>query len=197
MCRVLVIARADVKRSHLCAVLSHAGYEAVAVEDTAAFRASSDWSLYDVVVREPQPAHPDGDRTLEAYLRRFRPALVTLDARWSPEAVRMAVERRRRERASERGTRRKPAEYYAPPGEIAALELILLEAATSPVPRAALAEVARASGYPQWSGRMVKYVLRRLEHKGELCANESTGCYQATRAGEARLARITSATRSA
>jgi hypothetical protein len=197
MSRVLVIARADVKRSHLCAALAHSGYEAVAVESTAAFRASGDWSLYDCIVLEPQPRHPDGDRTLLTYIQRFDPALVTLDARWSPAAVRMAVERRRHERAAHRGTRRKPADYYGTPTDIAAVELIVLASALSPVPRATLAEVVRTSGFPQWSGRMVKYVLRRLEHKAELRADEVTGSYQTTESGRFRVTRAASGARSA
>lgn len=197
MSRVLVIARADRKRSQLCDTLAHAGYEAVALPDTAAFRESGDWSLYDYIVLEPQPRHPEGDRTLLTYIQRFHPAVVTLDPRWSPESARMAIEQRRRLRGGERGTRRKPSDYYGTPDEIAALELILLDAAASPAPRGMLAEVARASGFPQFSGRMVKYVLRRLEQKGELRADEATGCFQATLAGRARVSSAANAVRSA
>jgi hypothetical protein len=195
MSRVLVIARPNVKRDRLCAALAHDGYEAVAFADTAAFRASRDWSLYDVLALEPQAPDADADLTLGTYVRRFRPAIVRLDARWSPEAVCQAIARRRREHMAERGTRRKPADFYGTPAEIADVEIILLSSAESPAPRSALTAATHAAGYTHWSGRMVKYVLRRLEQKGELRADEDTGTYHATDAGRIRIDRAAAAAR--
>jgi hypothetical protein len=199
MSRVLVIARPDARRSQLCEILAHAGYECVAVDDAAAFRASRDWSLHDILVLESQPANPAAEETLRTYVSRFRPGVVVLPPRWSPEVVHLAVEHRHAERTSQRGTRRKEAQYYGAPREIASLELVLLAAALSPVPRPSLMTVAQGAGYDRWSGRMVKHVLRRLERKGELVPDEETGNFQTTAAGRRRLehARAAASVRSA
>jgi hypothetical protein len=199
MSRVLVMARPDARRSQLCGILAHAGYEAVAVDDAAAFRASRDWSLYDILVVEPQTPDVAADETLRTYVSRFRPSIVTLTPRWNPEVVRLAIENRQAERLSQRGTRRKEAEFYGTPREIASLELVLLEAALSPVPRPALMTAAQGSGFENWSGRMVKHMLRRLERKGELVPDEQTGSFQTTPAGQRRLehARAAASVRSA
>lgn len=197
MSRVLIIARNDAKRSQLCAALAHVGYEAVAVDDTAAFRASRDWSLYDILVLEQQGPDADGDLTLRTYVQRFHPGIVTLRPNWHPEVVRLAVDSRQRDRAAERGTRRKEAEYYGTPAEIAALELVLLASALVPVNRAALIGAAHTVGFSSWSGRMVKYVLRRLEQKGELVADETSGLYRATSDGQRRVDHARAAARHA